>query len=422
MTPGPLLERARMRRGISRAALAQQVGRSERWLYNIERGRSSPTLDDITALAEIVGLSLPAFFGSDEQVQRRQFLLGGVGLIGAALVSPTLGMLGPTSTAASTPNEPNAWAVSIRAALADPLGLAPVDLLPSHRSASLVAELGVLSLASQHSAFAARFPNALAAVAQTVSVSSASDQSVYLQHLSDIYSVAAWALIKADDAATAWIAADRAVSAAAAAGDSLRVAAATRCLAEVHMRAARFELASRVAMSASDSLTGQSRTSERIRGASLLTAAASEARRGQSLPAYELLAAANASANAIGNDRQELWTVFGPTNVAIHRVAVAVELGDPTRALIHAAAVGTHELRGGLLERQARFLLDVARAQQELGDGGQAVATLRSAESIAPEETRSHRVTQNVVGKLLRRARSGPRSELRMLAGRCGVG
>jgi len=108
--------------------------------------------------------------------------------------------------------------------------------------------------------------------------------------------------------------------------------------------------------------------------------------------------------------------------VAIHRVAVAVELGDPTRALIHAAAVRTHELRGGLLERQARFLLDVARAQQELGDGGQAVATLRSAESIAPEETRSHRVTQNVVGKLLRRARSGPRSELRMLAGRCGVG
>ncbi len=371
MTPGPLLERARMRRGISRAALAQQVGRSERWLYNIERGRSSPTLDDITALAEIVGLSLPAFFGSDG-VQRRQFLLGGVGLIGAALVSPTLGMLGPTSTAASAPDEPNAWAVSIRAALADPLGLAPVDLLPSHRSASLVAELGVLSLASQHSAFAARFPNALAAVAQTVSVSSASDQSVYLQHLSDIYSVAAWALIKADDAR--------------------------------------------------DSLTGQSRTSERIRGASLLTAAASEARRGQSLPAYELLAAANASANAIGNDRQELWTVFGPTNVAIHRVAVAVELGDPTRALIHAAAVRTHELRGGLLERQARFLLDVARAQQELGDGGQAVATLRSAESIAPEETRSHRVTQNVVGKLLRRARSGPRSELRMLAGRCGVG
>ncbi len=295
MTPGPLLERARMRRGISRSALAQQVGRSERWLYNIERGRSSPTLDDITALAEIVGLSLPAFFGSDG-VQRRQFLLGGVGLIGAALVSPTLGMLGPTSTAASAPNEPNAWAVSIQAALADPLGLAPVDLLPSHRSASLVAELGVLSLASQHSAFAARFPNALAAVAQTVSVSSASDQSVYLQHLSDLYSVAAWALIKADDAATAWIAADRAVSAAAAAGASLRVAAATRCLAEVHMRAARFELASRVAMSASDSLTGQSRTSERIRGASLLTAAASEARRGQSLPAYELLAAANASA------------------------------------------------------------------------------------------------------------------------------
>jgi len=427
MTPSPrlgaLVEKARMRRGLPRAALAQQVGRSERWLYNIERGRSSPTLADFTALSEILGLDPSALLGSDIQLQRRQFLLGGLGLLGAAaLGSPTLGVLSSAVRLGSAREDrADDWAADIRTALADPIGFAPSDVLALQRVSSLVTELGVLSLAAQHSAFAARFPAVLAVVAQAVRIGSASEQPVYLQHLSSLYAIAAWSLIKADDPATAWVASDRAVTAATAAGDSLRVAAASRCLAEVHMRSGRLELASRLAVATSDGVAGRSRTAERIRGASLLTAAASEARRGQPAAAYELLGAASASADAIGDDRQELWTVFGPTNVAIHRVALAVELGDPGRALIQAGSVRMDKLRGGLLERQARFLLDVARAHQALGADADAVTTLRHAERLAPEETRSHRVTRSVVTGLLTRRGGRAGSDLRMLADRCGV-
>ncbi len=54
-------------------------------------------------------------------------------------------------------------------------------------------------------------------------------------------------LIKADSPAAAWNAAQRAVQFAEQADDVLRSAAATRCLAEVHMRARSLEEASRTA-------------------------------------------------------------------------------------------------------------------------------------------------------------------------------
>lgn len=40
------------------------------------------------------------------------------------------------------------------------------------------------------------------------------------------------------------------------------------------------------------------------------------------------LTEADAAAGRLGRDANHLWTAFGPTNVAIHRVATAGELGD----------------------------------------------------------------------------------------------
>jgi hypothetical protein len=48
--------------------------------------------------------------------------------------------------------------------------------------------------------------------------------------------------------------------------------------------------------------------------------------------AQDHLAKAEAAAQAQGRDANHLWTAFGPTNVAIHRVSVAAELGDYQRA------------------------------------------------------------------------------------------
>jgi hypothetical protein len=54
-----------------------------------------------------------------------------------------------------------------------------------------------------------------------------------------------------------------------------------------------------------------------------------------------------------------LGTEFGPTNVALHAVGIAVGLGDAGEVLRRAAAIDTSELS---IERRVRFLLDVAHA------------------------------------------------------------
>jgi hypothetical protein len=58
----------------------------------------------------------------------------------------------------------------------------------------------------------------------------------------------------------------------------------------------------------------------------------------------------------------DLGAVFGPANVAIHRVAVAVELADTRTALAHIPAVDLRRMPPQLTERRARFLIGVARA------------------------------------------------------------
>ena len=54
-----------------------------------------------------------------------------------------------------------------------------------------------------------------------------------------------------------------------------------------------------------------------------------------------------------------MWTAFGPTNVAIHRVNTAMELGDVQIALDLGPAVDTTGLPA---ERRVRHALEVARA------------------------------------------------------------
>lgn len=53
---------------------------------------------------------------------------------------------------------------------------------------------------------------------------------------------------------------------------------------------------------------------------------------------WDYFAEASRAADAIG-DRNDYWFAFGPTNMAIHRVWLELELGDPTRAIEHASHV-----------------------------------------------------------------------------------
>jgi hypothetical protein len=67
-------------------------------------------------------------------------------------------------------------------------------------------------------------------------------------------------------------------------------------------------------------------------GRPFLSAAAASARRGDSREAHAALKAATVCSAELGQDRSDLATVFGPTNVAIHQVATSIELGDAQAA------------------------------------------------------------------------------------------
>jgi hypothetical protein len=240
--------------------------------------------------------------------------------------------------------------------------------------------------------------------------------------LAHVYTTTAWTLIKADAAGAAWIAAQRAVQAAETAGDSLRAAVATRCLAEVHMRAGEHSDATRTAFLAATYLYNAPPNSEItlvLRGSALLSAAAASARRGDAREARASFAAAAACAEPMRGDRSDFGTVFGPVNTAIHRVAVAIELGDYRAALAAVPAVNLNRLPAQLAERRARYLIDVARTFAGVRDDQAAADALLEAEQVAPDELRGHRLTRAVLADLLTRERKS--SGIRQLAARCGV-
>lgn len=86
-------------------------------------------------------------------------------------------------------------------------------------------------------------------------------------------------------------------------------------------------------------------------GALLLTAALAAARDNDIGAASDYLRRANRAADHLHADRNDLRTSFGPTNVAIHRISAAVELGDVTETIRRAEQVNTTPLPDNLRER-----------------------------------------------------------------------
>jgi hypothetical protein len=279
-----------------------------------------------------------------------------------------------------------------------------------------------VSLSSDYGALEQSLPTLIGCVEAATGQPGGDERAAHVA-VSDVYAIACWTLIKADNPVGAWIAAQRAAQAAEQVGDVLRIAAATRCLAEVHMRAKNLEESTRTAFLAAVQLERAPPDARLItvsfRGAAFLSAAAASARRGDSREAHAAMKAATVCSVELGQDRSDLATVFGPTNVAIHQVAIAIELGDAQGAIRHIPAVQFDQMPKQLTERRARFLIDVARSFAHVRDDAAAIGALLQAETIAPDELRHHRLTHELVPQLL--ARESRTSDLRALATRCNL-
>ncbi len=219
---------------------------------------------------------------------------------------------------------------------------------------------------------------------------------------------------------TAWIAVDRAVVAAERAEDPLLMAAGEFRLSVVFLGARHYEQAAQVSGSAADALQPLTDTGDvqavALRGALTLQRAVAAARANRDEDSYEFIRQAREMAAEVGEGRNDYNTEFGPTNVDLHEVAVAVDLGDAGVALRTAARVDASSLSS---ERQTRFCLDLARAHAQRRQIGDAVAAVRAAQKLSPEMVGAMPAVKQLVTDLLTISQPSGK-ELRALAAELG--
>jgi hypothetical protein len=123
---------------------------------------------------------------------------------------------------------------------------------------------------------------------------------------------------------------------------------------------------------------------------------------------------AHHAANALGRDANLLWTAFGPTNVAIHEVAVAAELGDFQRAAVLGEPINVAPMP---MERQVRHRLEVARALHFQDRQRDSLSLVLQAETKAPDQVRRHYLTHALLHEWIRSSKTTPSASLHGLAG-----
>ena len=236
--------------------------------------------------------------------------------------------------------------------------------------------------------------------------------------LATAYQACSAALAKVGEPEAAWIAADRAMAAAERTGNPLLIAAGAFRLVFVFLAARHYDQAEETARTTADALAhlagGDDLQAVSLWGGLTLQRAIIAARLNDPDAAYGHLEQASQAAARMGEGRNDYNTEFGPANVALHEIAVAVELGDAGRALRTAAAIDTSGLSA---ERRARMLIDVARAHAQRRQASEAIAALRQAEDITPEQIRAHNQVRQLVSDLMA-MQDPPSSELRDLAER----
>jgi transcriptional regulator with XRE-family HTH domain/tetratricopeptide (TPR) repeat protein len=384
----------RRRRGLSQPELARMVDRSVAWVSQVERGVRK--VDRMSVLESVA----------------------------AALDVPLAELAAEAPVVAAVTEEPPG-AGGLRLVLSGAFALRAV--LDGRRSPAL-STLRSRTRKSWELTHAGRYTeltellSGLVPDLEMASRSAAEGQRAEVAELlATAYQACSAALAKIGETDAAWIAADRAMAAAERAGNPMLVAAGAFRLVFVFINARHFGQAEETARTAAEALQSLADQGDQqamsLWGGLTLQRAVIAAHINDADLAYDQLERANQVAAQLGEGYKEYNTEFGPANVRLYEIAVAVELGDAGRALRAAAEVDT----GGLsAERRARMLIDVARAHAQRRQGDEAVAALLQAEAITPEQVRSHALVRQLVSDLLT-TQDSPAAELRDLARRLTV-
>ena len=303
-------------------------------------------------------------------------------------------------------------------------GQEPVDHAELSELRARVAETHRLYQAAQYEDVIALLPDVLSAVESFPGRQNGLRRESLLAYVS-AYVVAAKLVTKLGAGDLAILAADRAANAAVDAQSLAARGMAGYQVACALLRADQLDDAERLAVELAEELTGSARSDEpslvSVAGALWLIAAVIAARRTDHGEAWQRLDQAEMLAGLLGEDGNHGWTGFGPTNVAIHRVSVAAELGDAGEALRTATGVDLERLPAGLLSRRAQVNLDLAWAQAQRRRDAEATLHLLEAERIAPQVIRHNVIAQEIVREMLARGSRRQTTALSLLAERAGL-
>lgn len=392
----------RKRLDLSQAELAERIGRSGSWVSQVERGvRDIDRLSVLQKVADVLGVPVNELQGSE-----------------------------PTNAEAANdrPGEFEALRLTLTGhpALGTALGsgVEALDDIDRDRLDELHAQVWSLVHASEYRELAPIVTKLIPGLEAAVRLTDNPLEAEHLRNLlSDTYQAVSAMMGKLGESDAAWIAADRAAFVAEAQQDPLMLAASLFRMAHVFLSLGRIGQVQATALPAITSLNTRAEEHGSVETWSLLGAfhlvlAIAAARDNDRENARHHLQMAERCANQIGEDRNDYGTEFGPTNVAVHAVGVAVELGDAGEALDLVARIDPEQLSA---ERRARYLLDVAKAHAMRRQIGEALRCLEEAELLTPEQTRSHRVAQDVARDLFQLSGTRPSPELRELADRFGI-
>ena len=242
--------------------------------------------------------------------------------------------------------------------------------------------------ACRYTDLAAQLPQLLALLDAATSSFIGDDAHVAQSLCADAYHVAASLELKLGNEGPAWMAADASLRAARQSGDPVMIGSSARIVTHALMDSQRYIDAQRVAATSAEELsatwTQPSDDALSVYGSLLLRGAIAAGRQDDEANAVALLDEAEQASRRLGHDGNHRWTAFGPTNVTLHRVNIAVALGNAGTAIQHRATISPDKLV--VTERKAHLFLDVAHAYSQWGKHEQAYHALCRVHEIAPEE------------------------------------
>ena len=396
----------RTRRKMSQQVFADRLGKSKSWVDKVERGvRRLDKFSVVYEIADVLQLDVQLLLGKDPQ--RRPDSINCIDQVEVEEIRAALERYDQISAYFHAPPEPPA--------------------LPEMRKA-----VGHAWLTYQHAKYgvlARALPKLLrdAQAADTALAGNASSPDA-AHLLGEVYQIASSTLRKLGECELAWLAADRSIAVAQRADDPLLAGTATYrvALALLSMGRARpalevnVNIANRLATGDGDGASEPERQS--VYGALLLQASMAAARIGDMATVRDLLAGAEEAARIIGSDQNHYWTSFGPTNVQLHRVATAVEMGEGRLAIDVHESMDIEAFGALMPERRAHHYLDVARGYALVGDVSKASEMLLEGDRLAPSEIRCRPLAREVLSDILRRTRGAPPPPVAELAEHMGVG